>query len=452
MDDFESLPEYQALVVAAAGKPERSMGDSVIPAEPPHWGSVYNMASELAGQYPNQLPLQVYLVKAEANTQGFGGLSRALRSLLELLNTQWDEIYPAADLDDPDDLYFERVNLMRELTDQSAFLDAIYRLPLVNARGIGEFSTRDVDVALGIVNESDEEKARCQEGLIRGAFAESDRQTLQEQAAALQNALDACKGIEATFSEKTGQAEVVSMERLFDKVQSCHERFNSFAQDYLSEPVVAEVQDQDQEASPQAEAIPQAATASSLLSRDDVNHSFDALLYYYQRCEPSSPVRVLTARAREFVDRPFFESIQALAPAATADLAGLLGELQRQPLASLLQDSYSRFLQGEALPQVAHPGTAASESSPPEAQSEGESTDANQTTCVGNNHTFPVIESRAEVVRILQDIESYFLTNEPASPLPLIIADIRKLVDRRFAEIVDEFSRVVIRPVEPAEQ
>jgi len=65
----------------------------------------------------------------------------------------------------------------------------------------------------------------------------------------------------------------------------------------------------------------------------------------------------------------------------------------------------------------------------------------------GNNHIDSVPGSRDEVITILQDIETYYAVNEPSSPLPLILSDIRKLVDKRFTELVAEFRRSL--PAEP---
>ena len=54
-----------------------------------------------------------------------------------------------------------------------------------------------------------------------------------------------------------------------------------------------------------------------------------------------------------------------------------------------------------------------------------------------------MIGSRQQVLEVLQDIETYFVNAEPASPIPLVISDIRKLVSKRFAELVTEFSRLL---------
>lgn len=447
MDEFESLPEFQSLVVAATGKPERHMGDSVIPAEPPQWSEVRTIALNLAKTTSDQLSLHIYLIQAEANVKGFEGFHKAMAATVDLLDNQWESMYPAPDLDDPDDMYYERVNLMNELSEQPMFLDALHRLPLVKVRGVGEFSSRDIEIAKGVREGSEEDVARCQEGLIRGAFSESDKEQLQTLSVALNALPDLCSAIESTFAEKTGQANVLSLERLKTRVGDCAWCFNEYAAEHLT-PVV----DHSSAGSDEAEALttseaavtdPAAATltSSTLQDRSMVTGTFDSILLYYQRYEPASPVRLLTARAKDLVNQPFFDLLQALAPNHRDDLPGMLAEVKKQPMAALISDSYTKFLSGETLPQISEPGAASMDVS----EQKLEPVSINS----GNSHAIPVIESREQVLIALQDIETYFLNSEPASPIPLVITDIRKLVSKRFGELVEEFSRVL--PVQSAE-
>jgi type VI secretion system protein ImpA len=449
MENFESSPEFQALVVAATGKPERSMGDSVIPAEPPLWSEVRRQARSLIATANIQLPLHIYLIQAETSVNGFAGFRSALHSALQVLQDQWDEAYPQPDLDDPDDMYYERVNLINDLSEQPIFLDTLYRLPLVSVRGIGDFSTRDLDISLGSLAGSAEDQARCQAGLIRGAFAESDSEQLQKVADALDELPDLCRLLEAVFAEKTGQANVLSTDRLRERIVACRDRFHEFAAEYLQTSSVVEPSSEDSAAiaqEPLAQSVAELASTSSLVNRTMVVASFNAVLLYYQQYEPSSPVRILTARASDFVDKSFFEVLQALGPEFRDNLPSLLLQLQQQPLAALLSDSFTRYLSGESLPtlQSEAPIPVVSNDEPQgvdDIATEVESTSPSQD--LGNSDNAPVIHSRQQVLEVLHDIEAYFTSAEPSSPIPLIVADIRKLVPKHFLEVIVEFSRLL---------
>lgn len=462
MEEFESLPEFQALIVAAVGKPERSMGDSVIPAEPPQWGDVRRLARDLAKTASDQLALHIYLIQAETNVDGFAGFQRSLQAVEQLIGSSWDSMFPAPDLDDPDDMYYERVNLLHELSDQPAFLDTIHRLPLVEVRGIGAFSSRDIDICAGAVNGSEEDQARCQDGLIRGAFAETSAEQLQMLATALASLCASCQSIEKLFVENSGQSGVLSLQRLYERLSGCRIRFHEYADEYLAALAVSNVEktepsvDADAPDAPPGQSAP--AKISSLANRTMVCAAFDAILLYYQEYEPSSPVRILAHRAREFVDKSFFDILQELAPAHRDNLPALLEQLEKQPLAFLFSDSYYRFLSGETLPTIGPPSAPsvdASELYQPMVDSDSEQVTGveNQDSeavlasagfqVAGNSHSSHVISSREQVLELLQDIETYFVNKEPASPIPLMVGEIRKLVAKRFLELVAEFSRTV---------
>ncbi|MFT4728577.1 MAG: type VI secretion system protein ImpA [Granulosicoccus sp.] len=449
MENFESSPEFQALVVAATSKPERSMGDSIIPAEPPLWSEVRRQARSLLSTANIQLPLHIYLIQAETSVSGFAGFQSSLQTALQLLQDQWDEVYPQPDLDDPEDMYYERVNLINELSEQPSFLETIYRLPLVSVRGIGDFSTRDLDISSGSIAGSAEDQARCQAGLIRGAFAETESELLQKVADALDALPDICRSLENTFAEKTGQPNVLSTDGLRNRITACRARFHEFADEYLQTSLVAETNSDESGAispEPRAQVLAEPASTSSLADRRIVALSFNAVLLYYQQYEPSSPVRILTARASDFVEKSFFEVLQALGPECREDLPALLLQLQQQPLAALLSDSFNRYISGESLP-ILPIETGAVVASASDTQGEAEKVQDGSSTSsgriMGNSDNAPVIHSRQQVLEVLQDIEAYFKSAEPSSPIPLIVADIRKLVPKHFLEVIQEFSRLL---------
>jgi type VI secretion system protein ImpA len=66
------------------------------------------------------------------------------------------------------------------------------------------------------------------------------------------------------------------------------------------------------------------ATGGSLRSRADVTRAIDLVIAYYRQREPHSPVPLLLARAREWVDRDFLEVLEDIAPNAMGDARQLL--------------------------------------------------------------------------------------------------------------------------------
>lgn len=443
VEEYEGSLGFQALVVAAEGKPERSMGDSVIPAEPPQWADVRNKANELLGTAPAHLAVLVHLVKAETNLKGFAGLHQSLATIREHLGQAWDSIYPPEDADDPDDPHYARVNLLRELSDDPAFTDTVYRLPLIDVRGIGAYSARDIDIARGSVNGTDDEQQRCQDGLIKGAFQETDVAALQTTMDALSETVSLCTELEGLFADKAGSYNALSLDKLNLKLSECLGIFKDYAGDSLQPTAPEAVEESHNDDG--ARTAP-AGKRSQLNSRTAVMRSFAAIIAYYQQYEPSSPVGILAQRARDMVTKPFFDVLQELAPAEKDNFAAVLGSLENNPTAFLINDSYRRFLAGESMPaavaeSVAHSNVVAAASGEAPDDDVIAAPDDTQVTAGAGMAELVVIQSRAEVLSTLSELELFFLEHEPSSPIPLILADMRKLVAKNFTELLAEFRR-----------
>ncbi len=419
--DIESSVEFQALLVAAAGKPERSMGESVIAAEPPAWSDVRQRATALLSDPPH-LSILVHLVRADTHIDGFDGLMRSLQTLLEKMHTHWESMLPLADPDDPDDPYYERVNYLREIAEDPAFINSLPHLSLVDVRGIGMFSSRDIDIAGGQITATEEEQARCQDGLIRGAFEQADVVSLRSVYDAIEAVVSLSASLSSLIDERAGRHHGLSFKPLNNQLAKCRENFLKYAEQRLAECAVPDAE-LDVALNDTAHDMPvMGATESqhnesqhnetSFVDRVAVCQAFNQIISFYQHNEPSSPIPVLARRAHDMVSKSFFDVLEDLAPAQKGDFAALLGALGTNPTSTLLSDSYQRFLANDGVADL--------------------HVDAGAT-----------LTSRADVQAMLSNIEAYFNQYEPSSPVPLVVAEIRRLIPRRFTELIEEFNRVL---------
>ncbi|MFK7997919.1 MAG: hypothetical protein AB8B87_27595, partial [Granulosicoccus sp.] len=62
------------------------------------------------------------------------------------------------------------------------------------------------------------------------------------------------------------------------------------------------------------------------------------------------------------------------------------------------------------------------------------------------------LQSRNDVAELLNSIDGYFDRYEPSSPVPLVIAEIRKLLPKRFTELIEEFNRVLRPPADTSSE
>ena len=481
--DITSEPAYQELQVAIAGKAGSQMGDAVIPDQPPDFQLALSLATDLLGQ-SRHLALIVCFTRAAAGMHGFTGFADALKLFETIASDHWDILHPVADVDDADDPWWERISLLRELTDSPATAETLYRVNLVEVRHIGAFSSRDIDIAAGRLTGSEEDRERCNSNLIRGAFTEAPVETLQQISQGIDESLVNLESLASFFNGKLGSANAPSFAGLLDRINSSRLLFNEFAGDILS---AADLHDEDasaEKAGSEETAIANTATSRSspvsgdrFSKRDDVAEALDSVMRFYQKHEPSSPVPILLARAREMVYKNFFDLLRELAPQHKDSFRDMMRALNEDPLAFLIEDSYNSFLNGESftvpdavLPNESPISAAEEQTEPPvdtevvgdakESQGDVEDTAAtgsdtatidkepeaalvsappaaaNKSTAAGE------IKTRDEVLDTLTQVQAFFERNEPSSPVPLIIQKVRNLVPKNFLDLLAEFDKV----------
>jgi type VI secretion system protein ImpA len=334
-ENLEYDADYAAMEQAAAGKPEQQFGNTFIPAQDPEWGEVLDKANGLLTR-SKDLRVGLNLARAATRIEGIVGLADSLAVLSGMLTNFWDSVHPQLDPDDDNDPTL-RVNTIASLCDPTSMLRFAREAPLVNARGMGTFSYRDVLVALGELP-APAEGAKPEQSSIDGAFAEVEADKLKETAAAAARALELTQSIEETLTGHIGVSRAPSLEPLTDLLKSV----NKLLQDKLavrglldeptpeSEPAAAsEGAGGDEQASAAASNGRKAAAAQRLTgeisSREDVIRAIDKICDYYKRYEPSSPVPLFLNRAKRLASKSFLEILRDLTPDALNQALALGG-------------------------------------------------------------------------------------------------------------------------------
>lgn len=150
------------------------------------------------------------------------------------------------------------------------------------------------------------------------------------------------------------------------------------------------------------------ASERPVLDRVTAGAALEAACNWLAQNEPSSPALLLVAQARLLVGKPLVEALEMLMPREAG--SALLTVGQGTPFA----------LSMERLKSLTQAGL------------EGQRIGGNAPGEV------PPITRRSELVATLLGIEGYFATNEPASPVPLLLAKARDMLHKRFDAIVAE--------------
>jgi type VI secretion system protein ImpA len=320
-ENLEYDPAFRELELAATGKPEQRIGDSVVPGHEPNWSDVKDRAVELMRR-TKDLRVAVQLTRSLLRTSGAAGLSEGLALVGGMLERYWDLVYPRLDPEDGNDPTF-RLNALANLGDWDAMVRGLREMPLVRSRVLGRFSLRDIEIANGSAPKpADGEAAGPEMSTIESAFAEMDGAELQATASGIHSALENLAKIQSLVNDKVGSAGSVDLSRLANCLQS--------ADRILSEQLARRSPaggGGGEAGTVGAAAGPgrSAGISGEIGSREDVVRMLDKACDYFKRNEPSSPVPLLLQRAKRLVTKSFVEIMKDMAPGGLSEVKSIGG-------------------------------------------------------------------------------------------------------------------------------
>lgn len=150
-----------------------------------------------------------------------------------------------------------------------------------------------------------------------------------------------------------------------------------------------------------------AAAACHIADRDAARVALSAAEKYLAHHSPSSPALLLIAQARQLVGASLVEALELLLPSEAAQAVLSVGREHGFQLPMERMKSLS----GAALEAVA---VSAAEPRPPK------------------------IGGMADLLAQLAGVEAYYKRNEPASPIPLLLARARDMTGKNFNAIISE--------------
>ena len=313
--EYSGVIELERL---AQGKPERQIGDALLPPEEPDWAAVGRMAADLASQ-TKDLRVLAKLTQALIRTEGYGGLRDGLALIRGTVERYWDCLYPPIDPDDGDPTL--RVNTLLGLCDSDLTLKPLRDAPLVRSRSLGRFSLRDLAIAAGnLPPPTDREPPTAT--AIDAAFREVDIEALQGIAAAVRSASEDLRATEAFFLEQVGARAAIGLDPLASVLR---EADKALTQQIArrgggpgAEGDLAATAGGDEE-------VAGGAASGLVRSREDVVRLLDRICEYYRSREPSSPVPLLLERAKRLAYMDFLSIVQDLAPGGLPEVNTIRG-------------------------------------------------------------------------------------------------------------------------------
>ena len=300
--------------------------------------------ADAMGLMKDALDLRVAVLLAQSLLQreGFTGFSDGLLLIQGLIETRWEGLIPEEDESDPEDPFFERVNLLENLCEWQTAIKPLMAAPLCVSREIGRFSLRDVRIATGKKVElfilTEAEKANPpQLSAIQAACKQMAAEELDQRQATARILRECLDRIDTVLKQRLGEGKGPDFGPLGEVIAEVDD-FYAHQISLREPPGVLSALKQSlggkkrkaEADAPSAsdEAPPQAGSKrmDTINSRQDVIRLLDQICMVYAQNEPASPVPLLLQRARKLVEKNFYEIMEDLAPKTATELKKLIGE------------------------------------------------------------------------------------------------------------------------------
>jgi len=338
--NLEFDPDFGALERSAQGKPEQQYGGTIIPAEEPDWKEVESQAGALL-ERSRDLRVLGQLAVSRLHLSGLPAYAEVMSMTQQLLETRWDEIHPQLDPEEDNDPTL-RANALLRLAHPGDVLRFLRTMPLARSARIGQYSWRDVGIATGTIESSEEPKPT--ESLIRGAFEDTDPARLDGLRNAATEAAASATAIAAVFDTRAGYGTGPDYEDLIKLLKDIAKTIDRYFVAPADEAAEASADDAadggaaddgaaddgtaDGGGAPVARRARGGVSIASLTevtNRADALRLLDLVCRYYQRYEPASPLSMLIERAAGLAEKNFLDIVRELAPDGLAQVQNVVG-------------------------------------------------------------------------------------------------------------------------------
>jgi type VI secretion system protein ImpA len=290
------------------------------------WSAVHDRGLKLLG-VSRHVRLYYFLGLSELLTRGLAGFAELLNTLALACETQWADLHPQADPDDPDDL-IDRVIALEEFAGSLVLQRLIREQILGTDRLLGTFRVRDVLVAENrfTLTENSEPtlpRADCEQ--ILSAMKPEMLDSLHKHLASL---IDSTVRIQVAAQNGVPNASI-NLSALLNVLQTVEMFVRPFCQSDAAVASAEALHDAAADLPTAGTAIQQAPVAAgralAVNGPQDVIKVLDLVIKYYQDNEPSSPVPYLIRRAKRLVSVDFIALVRDLSPDSLHAMKTLFG-------------------------------------------------------------------------------------------------------------------------------
>lgn len=313
--DLSYDPERQVIEDAFEAARAAAAGEG----EPPDWASVIR---SIKGQSEKTKDawLAVYLARAGARAQQLPTVALGCEYLAGMLETFWDDAHPSLE-----DYGFQgRKGACDSLASHSDFVIPLRRVVVVEHARLGRFTGEDLE---RFAREGDQAEGI---GMFRAALADTSSDELAETLGQLDSIRSALGRVDSVLTDKAEDTTGTNFSPAYDALDTIRRTLGQLTGMGGGEVVPDLASDSTASASG-GDPRPVSATTGSapsgsgrIESRGDVTRALEAIIDYYGRSEPGSPIPVILTRAKSWVHMDFLAILSDIAPESVKDARRVL--------------------------------------------------------------------------------------------------------------------------------
>jgi type VI secretion system protein ImpA len=278
------------------------------------WSEIRRHSLDALAQ-SRDLRVLVHLAAATLRLEGIASFCAVLAVADRWMAEQWDLVFPRV----ADDALL-RKNALSCLSDPMAIVAHFRRAAMVTHRQFGSVTLRDIDLATGQPDSTEEQQVALDPRRIEAALAATPGEELEALVAVLSSGANSLDNIVANLQQRAGPQftpdfvalakSLLRMRKVLAEHLATRVRTNSTSRDtYVHAP------------GPPAAEDPMSVTEAymgtgtgEIKSRQEAIRAIDAAVLFFRKYEPSSPVPILLERARRLVSKGFMEVLEDIAP------------------------------------------------------------------------------------------------------------------------------------------
>ena len=327
-ENLEYDPRMVELEEKMAGQPERTMGDSVIPAEPPDYRKIEKAAATLM-QESRDLRIVVIWTIARLANAGVNGLLEGLKLIAALSENMWDDLLPVPDDGDVQ----ERISALTRLSPMPGSFDAdrsvprlLLEVPLTDSPQLGAYGLRDV-------NEAPEgsDASRTIHAALRDTPEEEKALLLRDLEESL-NLLKQIRDVYSAHNQGTPDFSILSdmlkQMQIFLRVQSdvatAPQQAAVSAESESGEKPAHESSMTQAVSKPQNSPVPSSAGLDTQVGRAEMVQLMHQVSDWFRKNEPSSPVPYFLQRAIRSVGVSYIDLVADIDPSSMERVLNVL--------------------------------------------------------------------------------------------------------------------------------